>query len=593
MSAIGQASSVPVASPGSLRGGRGGGRGHIRGQGRVTAASGRGQGARVGTADGSYAAPSVPSTAAQVNIQEILNQHTQQLMRNLETREEKIKEWTKNELQTYHDAAKSFTTAHHIGDLADVQPSQADQNKTVIVLNEVQLDEVQDALHGYRDVARRFDQMQAKLSKAEDQIQLLQEKVNSLRQENSRHLRGTRRARSDASSDPESMTDSDCDMETSDRVTRRKSSGRTKSVKKARVKKMLEPGQDVSVQEAFKDLLRLRMGLDKSEPWPPLPDVDESSADWPRAPPSVDPSDPLAHIDPALRDDLPLGEPLLRMDWVYGRLDDPHFISILDELSEELVEKADNFDLPKEEEKRSLERVRAACHRTLEEVKKQARLALIKTREELADMEARKKAADRRRSRHRTRTDCRKKAVLGDSILFGAAELAMITDEGVEWDLSESETIADLALLSDHQASRQVSRGICPEWFSQENLDTQAKAHKEVPVTRYSYKLLSARGLSPYTSEKALSKQICRIQVSSTFAEENPRLVRFVSKNSPPFKPEHGGIADNADQWGSPIAHLVMLGNNMDQDPESGNSGNNENEAGAEGPGGSDGMDDE
>ncbi|CAD6945656.1 unnamed protein product, partial [Tilletia controversa] len=268
----------------------------------------------------------------------------------------------------------------------------------------------------------------------------------------------------------------------------------------------------------------------------------------------VDPTsddDPGAGGDEAATGD---GTPCCRLDWVNGQINDERFSEVLDDLSQELVEQPDDYGLPKEDAKRTFRYVRAACKRTLEEIRRQARLLHTKTAAELEEMTKNKKTVDRRRVRQKARTNSRKNAALQNPLRFGDAERAMLTRAGVEWDETDYEYETD-----EEAEPEKVSRVIWPEWFSEENRQVQNKAHKEVPSHRLSYKVVTARHLTAYTSTKPLSGKLMRIQVSSTFAQKYPKLVRSVKKNLPPFKPARGGVADSEEQWGTPIVDLDVL----------------------------------
>ncbi|KAE8225998.1 hypothetical protein CF319_g1350 [Tilletia indica] len=513
-----------------------------------------------GGARGGAAAAAGSSGGADVAA--ILNGLDQQLQESMKKNNEVVQKWVKDEvkqkLAEYHQAARSFTTSHRLADLDDVQPSDANDDRLVIVMNMLELDELQDVLRGQRNLKQQLQQTQDQLTSAQDQIKDLEQKFLSL-------AKGgvTAKRRSVRRSDDEEGDDDGDPMDQDDEEgVEKENEPRHKRKKVARGRK------DARIQKAFERLLRLKMGIEKGDAWPAFPTVNEAAPDWPREEPDidVDSTEPDANIDPLLRENAPpLGKPLLRLDWVEGRMDDERFDAVLTDLPDELADHADDHDLPSD--KRDVDYIRAACKRTLVRIKRSAREKLVKDSDELAKEQALKKKRDRRRSRHKTRFDARAAAAAQNPLAFGDAAAAMLVGDCVERDESETDAESDEGgdeadVMSEDGGTRKKTTGslraLIPEWWSQQNRNLQARLAKEVPPSLSSYKVKAATHLQRHN--QVLDKSIPRIAISSGWADAHPELVRRVKKNSAPFKPQRGAIADNPEQFGDPITDLEIIG---------------------------------
>ncbi|CAD6969446.1 unnamed protein product [Tilletia controversa] len=460
-----------------------------------------------------------------------------------------MQNWVNGTLDKYHQAASSFATTHNMANLDDVQVSGRTDERIVIVLNAVEFDGLQDVMRGQREVEKtvqdahdQLKETQDQLTEAQASIRILKQQVQTLTQDRRTLPRGVKRTRNE---EYENETIDEDEPQTHKRI-------RTRHGRK-----------DNRIQRAFERLLRLRMGLAAKEDWPFFPNVDRSSSEWPREVPEVDMEDPDANIDPRLRDNVPLGAPLLRLDWIGGRMDDNQFSSVLADLSEELAENAEAHDLPDDPDKCTVQYIRSACKRTMVNIKRSARELQVKGAEVVEQEKAHKLRNDRRGGRHSTRLNARLAVADQNPLVFGAAAVAMVIPACVEKDESEDELQAEQSQEDDAEEERPARRkrdsvrAIIPEWWSQENKDLQARLDKEVPGSLSSYKIKGATHLQPHT--KPLHTSIPRIAISSTWADAHPDLIRGVRKNPTPFKPERGALAANAEEFGSPITGLGVL----------------------------------
>ncbi|KAE8225228.1 hypothetical protein CF326_g7904, partial [Tilletia indica] len=297
-------------------------------------------------------------------------------------------------LSDYHKAARSFTTHHNFVDIDNVQPSGMEDEHIVLVLNSLQLDDVQNVMRGQRDMKNELQKTREQLTSAHNKIRELEQKLQAMpapQQTGPQSRRGTRRG---GQSEDEGMgTDDEADEEITDLRSKRPKIGYGRP--------------DAKIQDAFERLLRLKMGIEKEAAWPEYPSVDESSAEWPREVLELDSDHPEAAIDPQLRSNASLGPVLLRLDWINGRIDDAKFAEVLDDLAEELVEHADDHDLPDDAMKRTFDYVRNACKRTLTYIRRESRLEKQMGQEKWEKTKQVKKARDRRRGRQATRVAAR------------------------------------------------------------------------------------------------------------------------------------------------------------------------------------------
>ncbi|KAE8230063.1 hypothetical protein CF326_g4946 [Tilletia indica] len=167
----------------------------------------------------------------------------------------------------------------------------------------------------------------------------------------------------------------------------------------------------------------------------------------------------------------------------------------------------------------------------------------------------------------------------------------MLSADCVEWDESHTESELDEEQGEDRDGDSdqektkgKTIRAVMPEWWSQENMEFQKQIDGQVPKPLGSYRIQAASGLQMRSTP--LSKAVPRIAVSLTWATANPKLVRSVSKNVAPFKPHRRGIANNAEEWGTPIENAAVQGQGARQISLAG-------EGGEGGEGGEDGEDGE
>ncbi|KAE8239372.1 hypothetical protein A4X06_0g8295 [Tilletia controversa] len=236
-------------------------------------------------------------------------------------------------------------------DILDVDPSRSEGDKVVIVFNSIQLDEMKTMVRSMRTHQRHQElleqgvrEMRAQLSelqRLQARVVILERKVEEQDGQHSEHpspQRSRRRNESDFTAEP--------------------------PPKRARTK----PGRpDAKIQDAFLELLRAGFGIDSNEGWPYHPNVSRDSPDWPRHIPIA--NDAVA----AAKEGELVGEPMDRLDWMEGRLDDRQFKAILSKHTRTIMEKADEFDLPDAENVRTQKYIYAACHRSLEWLKRTCR----------------------------------------------------------------------------------------------------------------------------------------------------------------------------------------------------------------------------
>ncbi|CAD6933771.1 unnamed protein product [Tilletia controversa] len=124
-------------------------------------------------------------------------------------------------LRHYHDSAESFRTTHEVcADVLEVTPSQAVNNKFILVLNEVQLDELQEAMRAYR----KADEVSSQLEMEFRQLQ-----------KDFAQLKTSTRARTESSSS--SLTSSNDDEDPEAALVRAATSGGSKKRKRPRRKR--------------------------------------------------------------------------------------------------------------------------------------------------------------------------------------------------------------------------------------------------------------------------------------------------------------------------------------------------------------------
>ncbi|KAK0519811.1 hypothetical protein OC834_007260 [Tilletia horrida] len=452
----------------------------------------------------------------------------------------------KEQLAAYTEAVETFAVEERLVTLEDGMPSRIDEGKIVIVLNAIQLDELREALRAHRSRA-------TEVKKLETLMEDLQERLTALELRTpAESSRRTRRAREDTAStelddedDPE-RTLVNAALHTSSKPARK------------RAKQAIGRGRpDAAAQRAFEELLREAMGISKEDDWPAYPSVPRDSDEWPRHPPAGDnelPADhPEAHLDPALRTEPPArGEPKLRLDWCKGRIDDEAFNSIVVQYAAKIVEDADDFELPEAPEMRTEKRVRAACKRTLEHIKRTTRIQLQSDAAALEAKKQQKIVSDRRRVRRATRTKQRKAAAASSKTNNLKSIVDLLSFECVEEDETEGEGEA----VEEGQKKVKVVKQVIPEWWSTENRRVQRELDAAVPYSSSGHTLKAAEWLTPAT--KKLSARIPRIAVSSAFAEKYPELVSDLKKNPPPYTPTPGAIAADASSYGRPIRGLTL-----------------------------------
>ncbi|CAD6952153.1 unnamed protein product, partial [Tilletia caries] len=268
-----------------------------------------------------------------------------------------LKEHIDAALNDYHEAAKTFTAAHQVVDLDDVDHSQVKDGKIVLVLNDIQLDEVQHALRRHRE--------------AEGRIEELEREMNALRtklEEQRREQRQQPAQRTQSRQLPE-FTDEE-DLESGPV----RDADRSPPRKRSRSRKVVGPGRpDAKIQEAFEELVREGFGIDPDEPWPDYPSISRNSPEWPRYPPTAKPIRSENPDDSEEDDADEEGELMDRLDWVGGRMDDAEFRSILRKHAKTLTDEADAYRLPPKEQMREYDYIYRACARTLENIKRTCR----------------------------------------------------------------------------------------------------------------------------------------------------------------------------------------------------------------------------
>ncbi|CAD6939976.1 unnamed protein product [Tilletia caries] len=318
------------------------------------------------------------------------------------------------------------------------------------------------------------------------------------------------------------------------------------------------PGPLPHADDAFLELLRAGFGIDQDDDWPDHPKVARDSPSWPRHPIPLSPAAAAARAPGSAGEEL-VGEPKDRLDWEGGRLDDQQFKSVLAKHARTIKDQADYFGLPAELDARTYEHIYAACHRTMDALKRACRVKRQLGADLLAGRKKAKEAVDRRHKRRKTRSDARQRVAKAHPGKFGAFVGDMIGIECVEEDESEQEDAANAddgdGSDEDSPAPRPKSiRVIVPEWWSKENQNLQQKLERHVPFQMAKFKTIEATQLTAYL--ESLSPAVPRIAVSSAFAQKYPHLVMDVKNNSHPFKPARGAVADDAQSWGAPITEL-------------------------------------
>ncbi|CAD6954140.1 unnamed protein product [Tilletia caries] len=316
------------------------------------------------------------------------------------------------------------------------------------------------------------------------------------------------------------------------------------------------PGRpDHKTQDALLELLRAGVGIDQDDDWADHPKVARDSSSWPRHPIPSSPAAAAARAPGSAGEEL-VGEPKDRLDWEGGRLDDQQFKLVLGKHGRTIKDQADYFGLPAEVDARTYEHIYAACHRTMDALKRACRVKRQLGADLLAGRKKAKEAVDRRHKRRKTRSDARQRVATAHPGKFGASVGDMIGIECVEGDESEQEDAANAddgdGSDDDSSAPRTKSiRVIVPGWWSKENQNLQQKLERHVSFQMAKFKTIEATQLTAYL--ESLSPAVPRIAVSSAFAQKYPHLVMDVKDKSPPFKPARGAVADDAQSWGAPI----------------------------------------
>ncbi|CAD6986233.1 unnamed protein product, partial [Tilletia controversa] len=435
-------------------------------------------------------------------------------------------------LRHCHDSAESFRTTHEVcADVLEVTPSQAVNNKFILVLNEVQLDELQEAMRAYR----KADEVSSQLEMEFRQLQ-----------KDFAQLKTSTRARTESSSS--SLTSSNDDEDPEAALVRAATSGGSKKRKRPRRKraKVARGQPDKKIQVAFEELLREDFGIEKGALWPDYPNVPKSSPEWPRHPVQAE----------GAEGEQAVGEPMDRLDWVTGRMDDVNFKTILLKHARTLTDEAEAYGLPNDEGQREFDYILNACRRTLDTLKRTCRERRQIDADVLKNKKAAKDTADRRNARRKNRQRARAKAARKHPQLFGDAVADMLgleCVEGDETDAARSASGEDEAMVIE---DRKIVRSVIPEWWSTENYDLQNRLEKATSKSASGYIRRSALVLKAHS--EVLPPAIPRIAISSKFAADHPELVIAVKKNKPPYKPSSGAIAENADAFGTPIANLAL-----------------------------------
>ncbi|KAE8227992.1 hypothetical protein CF326_g7093 [Tilletia indica] len=567
-------------------------RGEGQGAGGAGGLRGRGGGGTRGQVSSSAtAAPPTPTVEAATAAQErVVNAIMGNVLQKLHEHEKKIAaglhQQVEQQLKAYHDSAKSFTAAHQVVDITNVGPSRVVNDKVLIVLNQIQLDEIQTMMRSFRT-------QQEERETLAQEVKTLQAEVLELKRLRPRVLELEKKVEEQGNGD---FSENSSNASPRRRQPSSPSARRSKRLRRETRQVKTGPGRpDHKIQDAFLELLRAGFGIDPDEEWPDFPTVSRDSPAWPRhpVPPPADSSAAAVSAEEVL-----VGEPQDRLNWEGGRLDDVQFKSVLAKHARTIKEQADYFELPVEADTRTYQHIYAACHRTMDTLKRACREKRQLGAEFLAERKKTKEAADRRNKRRKTRSDARRRAAKAYPSKFGASVADMIGLECVEEDESEQEDAAnaDDGNISDDDSPAPVAKSIrviVPEWWSKENKNLQQKLERHVPFQTSKFKVNEATQLTAY--RESLSMEVPRIAVSSTFAEKYPHLVMDVKDNSPPFKPAQGAVADNAQSWGTPITELQSpegdeLGTSggaagmMNDDDE------NEEDGGATGGGGEVGM---
>ncbi|KAK0540364.1 hypothetical protein OC835_000690 [Tilletia horrida] len=486
--------------------------------------------------------------AAEANMRELLAKQSTEL-------EERLAEKVEEKLHTYQEAVENFAVEERVVTLEHGRPSRVEQEKIVIVVNALQLDEMREALRAHRTHTETAKRIETRMRALEERLAEA-EAVAAAASSSAQRARGRAREESVSSGH---MTD---ESEDPDRTLVASSSRRSGQPARKKAKQTVDPGRpDAAAQKAFEALLREGFGISKEDRWPEYPDVPKDSDQWPRHPveiPELPADHPEANLDPQLRSDPPpRGEPKLRLNWIGGQIDDVEFSGVIKKYAKQIADRPDDFDIP-DDERRKHAKIEGACKRTLEHIKRTVRVSLQLDAEELKKKKTKKAKRNRCRTRRATRQKQRM-ALLGtrpDAVKdagfdVGAVE-SMLCVECVEEDETEDEGTEAVVGEKPTKSLRQV----IPEWWSAKNRSLQQNLDSLIPAASGSYSIKPVISLRPCTT--TLSGKIPRIAVSSRFAEDNPDLVRNVKKNSPPFKPALGAVASSADAWGRPIRGLAV-----------------------------------